>query len=238
MMCRCGMPGKNRRQIRWVIPYCSTKGLRSLITWSGLPMRKRSFLIVSRSVAIAASMKGCFQPPAYSRPVGHHDVLLRELARFLVGLGDDHVAGERPLGEGRGEAGGLAIGEELLLALEQAGELGGGTGNPVVGERGRPPQRHARPSRRSRSGDAAWRRASARACPRPGRSGPCATPVLGPQRLHDGELLLEPRAALLELGAIEGELVGLVADGRADDQPPAGHHVQHGATSSASRTGW
>src|SRR5262249_38705385 len=66
MMCRCGIPGKKTRQIRCVIPYCSTKGLRSRMTWSGLPIRKRSFLTLSRSVAIAASMNGCRHPPAYS----------------------------------------------------------------------------------------------------------------------------------------------------------------------------
>ena len=52
-------------------------------------------------------------------------------------------------------------------------------------------------------------------------------PVLGPQRLDDRELLLEAGAALLELGSVERELVRLVADGRAHDQPPIRHDVHH-----------
>ena len=66
MMCAWGIPGKKRRQMRWVMPYCVTKGRSASMTRSGLPMRKRSCMTVSRSVAMAASMNGCFQPPAYS----------------------------------------------------------------------------------------------------------------------------------------------------------------------------
>src|SRR5712691_3734176 len=66
MMCRCGMPGKKRRQMRCVRPYSFTNGSSAFRTWSGPPIRKRCFMRLSRSVATDASMKGCFHPPAYS----------------------------------------------------------------------------------------------------------------------------------------------------------------------------
>ena len=62
------MPGVNIRKITWVMPYCSTNGWRSRMIRSGVPIRKRSTARRSRSAAVAASMNGCFQRPAYSFP--------------------------------------------------------------------------------------------------------------------------------------------------------------------------
>src|SRR5262252_11215956 len=139
--------------------------------------------------------------------VGDHDVPLGQLARLGVGVGDDHVAGEGPLGGRRRAPGRRALREEVLLAREEAGEVRGGTGDPVVGEGGRPLQGQVAPS----PDPDGWMRLTERArlevtldliVPSLERDG-----ALRPQRLHDGELLLEARPALLELGSVEGELV-------------------------------
>ena len=55
-----------------------------------------------------------------------------------------------------------------------------------------------------------------------------ADAVLRPQALHDRELLFEARAALFQVDAVQGELVGLVADGDAEDDTPVRHHIEHG----------
>jgi len=52
-------------------------------------------------------------------------------------------------------------------------------------------------------------------------------PLLGPEPLHDGQLLLEAGAAFLEIDAVQRELVGLVADRDAEHEPAVGDHVQH-----------
>jgi len=52
--------------------------------------------------------------------------------------------------------------------------------------------------------------------------------LLGPHPFHDRELLFEAGAALLEVDAVEGELVRLVPDGDAAREAAPGHHVEHG----------
>jgi len=51
--------------------------------------------------------------------------------------------------------------------------------------------------------------------------------LLRPQALHDRQLLLEPRAALLQIDAVQRELVRLVADRNAERDTAVRHHVQH-----------
>ena len=54
-----------------------------------------------------------------------------------VGVGDDHVARERPLGERRSGAGRRAVGEERCLPASRRAQVRGRAGDPVVGQGGR-----------------------------------------------------------------------------------------------------
>ena len=160
-------------------------------------------------------------------PVRDHDVLLGELPSLSVGFGNDQIASQGPFGDGLGAPGGLPVLEEALLAGEQALEIGGRPGDPVVGQRGRPSEGDvapaADPEGRVRSGQ------GLRLEPTVDRV-VCALeahPLLGPEGLHDRQLLLEPGAALLQLDAVERELVRLVPNRDAERDAPAGHHVEH-----------
>src|SRR5262249_13935247 len=50
--------------------------------------------------------------------------------------------------------------------------------------------------------------------------------LLRPEALHDRQLLLESGATLLQVHTVEGELIGLVADGDTERHPSFGHHVE------------
>src|SRR5215471_19806231 len=78
--------------------------------------------------------------------VGDHDVTLGQLARLGVRVRDDHVARERPLRGRHPAPGRRALIEELPLAREEAGEICGGAGDPVVGQGGRTLEREVAPA--------------------------------------------------------------------------------------------
>src|SRR5262245_17566749 len=168
-------------------------------------------------------------------PVRHHDVPLGERARLTVRLRDDHVSRERPFGERLPEPGRLTIREKPLPPVEQPREIGRGTGDPIVGERGGAPERQlapaADPDRGVRLRDRLGLERAFDLVVRPLER----QPVLGPESLHDRELLLEARATLLEIGAIESELVGFVTDGNAQHRPSPGHDVEKGDVLGESR---
>ena len=152
---------------------------------------------------------------------------LGERARLLVGVGDDHVARERPLGDRLRAPGRRAVLEELLLALEEAPEVGRRSRDPVIGERGGAPQRDVAPATDPEGRVGLLHRRGLEA-PLDRVIGALEAHTLpGPEPLHDRHLLLEARAALLERDAVEGELVGLVADRDAERDAAARHHVEH-----------
>ncbi len=154
-------------------------------------------------------------------------MLLGQLARLPIGVGDDHVPGERPLGHRLGPSGRAPVGKELLLAGQQPGQVGGGAGHPIVGEGGGPAQRDLSPAPDPDRGVGPAHRARLEAAVDGVVGAAEGDPVLGPERLHHRELLLEPRAPLLERGPVQGELVRLVADGDAEHEAPARHDVEH-----------
>jgi hypothetical protein len=154
-------------------------------------------------------------------------VALGQLARLSIGVGDDDVAGARPLGDLCREARGRPVGEEPGLALEQPAEVGSRTGDPVVGQRRRalegelPPSTD--PDRRVRLGERLGLdpRVLYRVVVSLERHR-----VIRPEGLHELQPLLEAGPALLQGSAVEGELVGLVTDGHPEDEAAAGDHVQ------------
>ena len=103
---------------------------------------------------------------------------------------------------------------------EQLGHARGRARHPGVRELGGAPDGHADPSRRSRwaARRVGHRLDAARGPCRTGRRGP---PLTAPQRPEDRDELFQLSAATVELGVVERELVGPIADGRAQDQPVA-----------------
>src|SRR5438445_11289831 len=75
-----------------------------------------------------------------------HDVLFGELPSLSVGLGDDQIPRQRPLRDRLAPACRLPVVQEALLAREQALEVGGGPGDPVVRQRRRAPERDVTPA--------------------------------------------------------------------------------------------
>src|SRR3989454_1876916 len=78
--------------------------------------------------------------------VRNHDVLFGELPSLAVGVGDDQVTGQGPLGDRLTPARAPTVVEEPPLALEEALEVGGRPGDPVVGERRGAPERDVPPA--------------------------------------------------------------------------------------------
>src|SRR5256712_13128347 len=78
--------------------------------------------------------------------VRDHDVLFGELPSLAVGVGDDQVTGQGPLGDRLTPARRPTVVEEPPLALEEALEVGGRPGDPVVGERRGAPERDVPPA--------------------------------------------------------------------------------------------
>src|SRR2546426_12617959 len=78
--------------------------------------------------------------------VRDHDVLFGELPSLAVGVGDDQVTGQGPLGDRLTPARAPTVVEEPPLALEEALEGGGRPGDPVVGERRGAPERDVPPA--------------------------------------------------------------------------------------------
>src|SRR5437867_3735869 len=142
--------------------------------------------------------------------IGHHDVLLGELACLPIAVGDDEITGQWPLGDGFDATRRLSVLEELALAVQQSSKVCRRTWQPVVSQRPRPFEREIAPAP---DPDGRMRlRHRLRLDPALDGVVPALEldPLLGPQPLHDGELLLEPGAALLEIDAVERELVGFV----------------------------
>src|SRR5262247_3448493 len=210
IMCACGMPGKKVRQIKWVIPYSSVKRRIWATHCSGPPMMKRSAMSRSRSVAIDASMKGWRHPPAYSF---RYAIMMCSSAssRALLSVSatmTSRVSGHSAIGWLRPAARRLSRNRCLPASKRLRSAVGPGI------------QLSARVAARLRV-----------MSPQPPLhrviGAPEAHALLGPEPLHDRQLLLESRAALLELDAVEREFVGLVADRDAERDAPARHDVEH-----------
>src|SRR5581483_10950441 len=124
-------------------------------------------------------------------------VALGELAGLGVGVGDDHVPRQGPFRDRRGLSRSGAVRQELFLPGQEALEVGGRAGNPVVAERGGAPQRYfapaADPDRRVRLRDGLGLDAAVDGVV----AALEADRLLRPEALDDRELLFEPRTALL-----------------------------------------
>ncbi len=145
-----------------------------------------------------------------------------------VGVGDDDVAGQGPLGDGLRASRGPPMLQKRPLPIEQARQIRRRSGNPVVAEEGGALQGEGAPSADPQWGMGLGQGFGLQAPFDRVVRAPKAHAFLGPEPLHDGQLLLEACSALREVDPVEGELVGLVADGDAQDGPSVRHHVQHG----------
>ena len=160
--------------------------------------------------------------------VGEHEMPVGKLARLPLRLGEAELPRHRPLGRLR-KPGAPTVLPDLGLALEEPPEVRRRAWQPRVREQRRPAERDvapaADPERRVRPLDGLGLDPTVQ---HREVLAPMRDAVPRPQCLHEGEPLLEARAALLEGRVVEEELVGLVADRDAQHRAPGRHDVEEG----------